>query len=443
MDNISSSQIVFNIDKLIVDFNKISLTSNGKSKFFTYLGKDYILDYDRKPLSPSYKITFDINTLRDIGCNRQVGACKKYECKNCYNRRFISNPRCVYWSTDNNKDPIDVTIGETKKYWFNCDKCTHKFESDPGHIKAGRFCPYCCISSKKLCEDLTCSSCYERSFMSHERSIEWDHVLNTKHPRFVFKNCSTKYNFICRYCNHNLHMTPNSIINLGSTCKYCTHQDLCDNDACKQCFDISLLSSNMTKYFSVENNVNPRKIFKKSSTIKYKWNCNICLSEFEMDPNAVSRGYWCQHCKNKTENKLYNILSKIYKVERQYKPDWVKNYETCSYPSFDFIIPELKLIIELDGKQHFEQVSNWTDPEITQYRDVYKMVCAINNGYSLIRVLQEDVWNDKNNWQTKLLNNIKYYKDSNITFIDNNNIYNEHIFQLLTKGIKESQLIII
>ena len=39
------------------------------------------------------------------------------------------------------------------------------------------------------------------------------------------------------------------------------------------------------------------------------------------------------------------------------KFNWCKNPETNKYLPFDFYIPDLNLIIEIDGDQHFEQVS--------------------------------------------------------------------------------------
>jgi hypothetical protein len=74
---------------------------------------------------------------------------------------------------------------------------------------------------------------------------------------------------------------------------------------------------------------------------------------------------------------------------------------------YDFAIEENKIIIELDGLQHFVQVSNWNSPENIQQRDKYKMKQANDNGYSVIRILQEDVYYDKYNWLDELKENIK------------------------------------
>ena len=83
----------------------------------------------------------------------------------------------------------------------------------------------------------------------------------------------------------------------------------------------------------------------------------------------------------------------------------------------------VKLIIEIDGRQHFEQVSNWNSPDDTFEHDAYKMEQALNNGYSIIRIFQEDVWNDKNNWQNKSNEAIKLYKKPTIICIGCKKLY--------------------
>ena len=56
-------------------------------------------------------------------------------------------------------------------------------------------------------------------------------------------------------------------------------------------------------------------------------------------------------------------------IKRQYKVKWCKNKLCLPY---DFAIEELKIIIELDGEQHFTQVSNWTSPETQIENDKFK-----------------------------------------------------------------------
>jgi very-short-patch-repair endonuclease len=101
---------------------------------------------------------------------------------------------------------------------------------------------------------------------------------------------------------------------------------------------------------------------------------------------------------------------------------------------FDFCIPEFKIILELDGPQHFYQIQNWRSPEDESINDVYKTKCANENGYSVIRILQEDVWNDSNEWLNEIIKNIKYIIADNTVihniFIDNSDKY-DNLMELL------------
>lgn len=122
---------------------------------------------------------------------------------------------------------------------------------------------------------------------------------------------------------------------------------------------------------------------------------------------------------NKTELKLYKWLLKqdnIKDVKREYKPKWCstqfrhinkKNeFKDGKYQyRYDFLITfknKKQLIIELDGRQHFEQVRNWKSPLEQQIRDKYKEHLARKKKIPLVRCIQEDVSRDRNNWERKL-----------------------------------------
>jgi very-short-patch-repair endonuclease len=88
----------------------------------------------------------------------------------------------------------------------------------------------------------------------------------------------------------------------------------------------------------------------------------------------------------------------------------------------------LKIIIELDGEQHFRQVGKWKSPEETQKRDLYKEKCATENSYHVIRLLQEDVWRDKYDWKNTLIETIATITltKPQIIRICKNDEYNNH-----------------
>jgi very-short-patch-repair endonuclease len=97
-------------------------------------------------------------------------------------------------------------------------------------------------------------------------------------------------------------------------------------------------------------------------------------------------------------------------LKRQFKVEWCKNIK---HLPFDFVIEERKIIIELDGKQHFEQIGNWSSPEETRMNDIFKMKCANENGFSVIRILQKDVYKNKYDWLNELILNIEKITNEN------------------------------
>jgi hypothetical protein len=73
---------------------------------------------------------------------------------------------------------------------------------------------------------------------------------------------------------------------------------------------------------------------------------------------------------------------------------------------------------------------NWKSPEENQKTDKYKMKCANENKYCVIRIIQIDVLYDKYDWKTELINNIEKIKTDNIIqniYMCKNNEYQHFI----------------
>ena len=146
--------------------------------------------------------------------------------------------------------------------------------------------------------------------------------------------------------------------------------------------------------------------------------------EFMQQPYVHLLNHGCPSCINKTEFKFFSKMQQFHPtIKRQFKVEWCKNK---LYLPFDFVIEESKIILEMDGQQHFEQISNWTSPEIQIEKDKYKMKCANDNEFSVIRLLQDDISKDKYDWEEEvnltILKIIKEKKTQNI-FICKNNEY--------------------
>jgi very-short-patch-repair endonuclease len=321
---------------------------------------------------------------------------------------FDSHPKSKFWSNRNPIKPCDAALNSHKKFWFDCE-CGHDFESNLLNINKGNnWCPYCSKPPKKLCDNAECSNCFEKSFASHEKSKYWSDK-NELTPRQVFKGADRKLFIFDCYCGHIIDMNLNQISYQNHWCSYCSHQKLCKENTCKMCYNISFASVEKCKYLH-DKTINPRTLF-KSTNKKFKFDCDLCNKVFETQLSDITRGIWCSFCVNKTEQILHDKIIIYYpSIKTQFKVDWCKNIK---HLPFDFVIEERKIIIELDGKQHFEQIGNWQSPEKNRKMDLYKMKCANDNGFSIIRILQKDVYKNKYDWLIELVSNIEKITNEN------------------------------
>ena len=215
-------------------------------------------------------------------------------------------------------------------------------------------------------------------------------------------------------------------------------QRLCVKRDCELCFQRSFASydgktenGKLKVDCWIDNKSSPREVF-KSCNSKFNFKCDICLHKFESRLNNITskNPNWCPYCKNKTEGKFKKYLETKYpelNIRYQPKYNWCKNKETGRLLPFDFSIDEMKIIIEIDGMQHFEQVSNWKCPEQTLVRDRYKMKKAQKHGYTTIRILQEDILLNRNNWKKNFKTVFKIYEVPTLFCIGCEKIYDSHL----------------
>ena len=359
-------------------------------------------------------------------CIPQKKLCGIKECVSCFEKSFASHEKSIYWSNKNEQKPEFVLKKGDKKIWFDCDKCNHIFETQ---IKAvtnrNGWCPYC--NSNNLCINENCTFCFEKSFASHEKSKYWS-IKNQITPRQIVKGTGEKYWFNCDKCCHEFIKDIHAITGERcGWCPYCANKKICENYECKECFNKSFASHEKVKYWSIKNTKNPRYLFQGDSD-KYWFNCIKCNLDFETVLYNVKSGFWCPYCVNKTETMFYKIMKELFpSIIYQFKVEWCKNK---MHLPFDFCIPEHKIIIELDGPQHFTQIMKWKTPEEQYKIDKYKEKCANENNYSVIRIIQNDVLQEKYNWLEELSQNIEKNKKNNIIkniYMCKNNEYSKYL----------------
>jgi transcription elongation factor Elf1 len=327
----------------------------------------------------------------------------------CFQKSFQSSLKANCWSPKNKKTPREVFLNSHTKYSFICDNpnCLHSFDAALNKINSGTWCPYCCLT-RKICPDKECQICKKSSFAQHPNAKFWS-PKNEGKPSDYTSGTHKKFLFDCPTCNHTFSAALNHITGDNRWCPYCAQpsKKLCKDEDCDFCYQRSFAPSDKVSFWSKKNKVTPREVIVGSHD-KYFFDCGLCGHDFEMSLQSVTQGCWCGCRKKKTETKLLTWLHENFPGQVTYQPkfDWCKSLTTNKFYPFDYLIkiPGQKVhkILELDGLQHFQQVMNWDSPEKTRARDMVKEFCARSNGFSVVRILQEDVLYDKIDWEDLL-----------------------------------------
>jgi hypothetical protein len=440
-------------NKLKLDCYLININNDNPETIYINSGKKYWFKCD----VCNHDIQMIISNIvkRNSWCSYCAGQkiCQK-ECDKCISKSFASytektkkeNLKINCWHENNKIKPYQIRIKTSKKYLFKCDKCNHNFESAPSHIVSlNTWCPYC--ANLKLCNDNECKFCYENSLASYKEKTKkgnlkincWNIEKNNGLiPRNIAKNARKKYYFTCDICNHDFEKAIYTLKTL-TWCIYCGHQQLCNDENCIICFNNSFASydkktiNDKLKISCLINkkndNILPRNMAKCSGK-KYWFECDICSKQFEQSLDHITmRHSWCPYCKNKTENMFIKWFKNNYNYDLlfQKKYDWCINHNTNRHMFYDFVIETLKIIIEIDGEQHFTQVLNWNSPEETFERDMLKIKYALKYKFTIIRILQEDIWFDKNDWKNKFDKLLKKHKKPQLFCVGDELKYSKYL----------------
>ncbi len=351
-------------------------------------------------------------------------------------------------------DPRKLTPNSQFNAYWKCKKgCKYKDEppcsenvnkEDCQHISLSTIqnrifndteCPYCIKTPQKIC--------YHQSleFLYPDIAKEWDYERNGDLKPYQVSRCSDKKvhwkcDVGCKYkdsCNDDAchHRWESLIPNRTSNNRKCPY---CLRGTDKVCFHQSLAflgEKHLSEWDYEKNNVLPENISYKSDKSAH-WKCKNGHS-YTCTLNTKIRGKYCPECKCTTEKKLMGFLQENlnYSIQREKKFDFCKNLYLNSHFRFDFYIKELNLVIELDGVQHFENIDHWnTDYEFGIYKDIYKMYRVNYYNISVIRLLTLDVYENRNDWASKLfevINEIKESKECANYYINNQNEYESHI----------------
>jgi len=270
-----------------------------------------------------------------------------------------------------------ISIDEFKKYFMvRCKKCNRIFKKSIESFWKGYGCKFCAnnqkLNFKKFLKKLPSSSKLKPVFNEEDWSLE-------------YKNTKTKFNFKCVLCNHIFKTTPNCVLYNKSKCPKCASSKKAWR---KMTFEQFLYkTSTMTNDQFLFNSKDWELNYKRSKSTKFNFKCfNNHIYKTTID--SYLNGSRCPFCiRSKGEEKIQNFLEtyKIHFISEKIFDDCKS--EKGFFFRFDFFLPSYNLIIEFDGKHHFEDISFFKSKCAEVYvRDLIKNNFCKKNKINIIRI---------------------------------------------------------
>lgn len=350
-------------------------------------------------------------------CPKKCEICTEKDCSKCLSNSFIDHEMAKY--LHESEDPKKISMDSKKQYKFVCDKCNETYITTVNNIKHDD-CAFMSVKTDDLDQSMV--------------STSLANCFSLKNPFPVYqtlKEDNRQFFYDCFYCKHTFVRTLNEINNY-EFCPYCSRDLLCEDLACKPCFHRSLASSPNYELWNDEanaaNDILARFVPRCSENhIETMMICNMCKQSFSTRVNSkTSKCKLCSAIRAGTRAELdaYYFIKQEFpdmEVLRNKRFPW---YATSHGEiPFDLYIPDLLLIIEIDGSYHFNNIKHWhAYAKSTQKNDVKKLKLAYDNGFSTLRILSEHLYSDKGLEMIKSA--IRLYESTKCIFVGQK--YKEH-----------------
>lgn len=394
-------------------------------------------DYELNEINPG-EINWCVGKKYFFKCNRNIhrseltkisditsSKAMKYKCRRCSsfgqwcldNKEFDLLKR---WDCSLNKiSPFEVTFRSGKKYYFKCPRGIHKSETKrPSNIVkqyGSRRCNACNTFAQWGIDS------FGDDFIDNYWSSK-----NTISPHSISYNTPTKVWIKCVEVDyHDDYIVSAVNFSKNRRCPYCVgkkvafqdslgykhpeiHNIWCDKNK-KDPYEYPPMSNKIVWLKCDKHGEYKRKI---CDTVISEFRCPDCVSEMS---TSVLQSKVCEHLISLGYNILHENNCNINPINPK-----------TNYPlRYDNEVPELKLIIEVHGVQHYK-ITNYTQLAAKyrgvsvksqfayeQWKDEYKKYYALFKGYFYLEI---PYWTQEDESYKKLINN----KINNI--LDKNNI---------------------
>lgn len=253
----------------------------------------------------------------------------------------------------------DIYVNYITKLIWKCSK-GHVWLTTPSIVINGSWCPVCAgkmqLSIEEMQEIATKrgGECLSKTYINVETKLKW-------------KCCK----------NHEWQATPH-IIKQGHWCPKC----------------VNLMPSTIKEMQEIAIKRSGKCLSNKyiNSYTKLKWECNKG-HEWLAVPSSIKNGIWCPFCNESHGEKIIKEFLERNKIifEKEKRFDNCKNNKKMP---FDFYLPIENILIEYDGKQHYEPVNfrGCSDEQAqktyldSKQNDKLKNKYCVDNNIQLIRI---------------------------------------------------------
>lgn len=273
----------------------------------------------------------------------------------------------------------DEYLGSKHKHNWKC-KCGKIFVRDWGKIRERTSikCDECVYAYRKVVAIESHKNKVQDSIYGYIKSyfngdILTDGTIATRKPfiKIRCKKCNAEFDIRYDYFKNDMSICPccNPYLRLPKKEK-----------------SIAYLSPDIAKMITEDENgekISFEDCYKisNSSSMKFKFRCEFCnqVGDLRSLKQIVQHGYACPYCRDgmSTPNKFMTELLKALNIDFYSE----KTFKWSDRRRYDFYLPSLKMIIEMNGIQHYEE-SKLTNRSLIEERenDMIKKELALKNG---------------------------------------------------------------
>ena len=306
-------------------------------------------------------------------------------CPKCANNirlqknEFIEKSKLIH---GNKYDYSAVVYKNNKtKVRVKCPKHSYFFISPGNHYgKKAQGCPKCSLENKKLKSRLTQEIFIKRAKKDHENFYDYSEVK--------YKKMTSKIKIICPLHGPFMQRAGNHLSPSKNGCTECNLEIRNNKLRLKKKEFFQKLSAEQKNKYD----------YSKVNYKNYKTPVKVFCPEhgyFMQTPAVIFRGGGCNRCYNKSEGRIAKYLEKKCVVHRRH---YIKNKE------FDFYLPDLNILIERDGEQHYgnNRASKFMGDQ--RENDILKTKLAKEYGYKISRI---PFWLDHDQEEKEIENILK------------------------------------